>query len=283
MLDKIGHIKNPLTVIAMFAAIAEVSGAIVLPFIAPENQAIYIWFLMLFPVLLVLIFFLTLNFNHKALYAPSDWKDESNFFRKFSSATIEERKKKLTDEVVAAEAQPDRVEVETHAAASGGGIEAKHNTTQADLAAYQQQRMKRYSIAESAAISKLSDDLSLPFQSNVVFHPTKSRRIIFDAMAIEQDKITVVEVKVISNDSPQRDGVYKMLLEAEEVAKSASENGKAFVLHYVVVLDNRDIDKFRVESRLRKYLNNFELNIKLHVFSMDELQDYRVCKKEATF
>ena len=74
-----------------------------------------------------------------------------------------------------------------------------------------------------------------------------------------------------------------MLLEAEEVAKSASENGKAFVLHYVVVLDNRDIDKFRVESRLRKYLNNFELNIKLHVFSMDELQDYRVCKKEATF
>lgn len=99
MVEKFGHIRNPLTVISIFAAIAEISGTTVLPFIASENQATYILFLMFFPTLLVCLFFITLNFNHKVLYAPSDWKDETNFFRLFGKATPEEQEQKLKDEV----------------------------------------------------------------------------------------------------------------------------------------------------------------------------------------
>lgn len=40
MLERIGHIKNPLTVIAMFAAIAEVSGTVVLPMVEVSVQEI---------------------------------------------------------------------------------------------------------------------------------------------------------------------------------------------------------------------------------------------------
>ncbi|WLE96850.1 MAG: hypothetical protein QTN59_19500 [Candidatus Electrothrix communis] len=79
MTEKVGTIKNPLTIIAIFAAISEISGTIVLPFINAEHQGLYIWFLMIFPIILVVTFFLTLNFNHKVLYAPSDYKDEENF------------------------------------------------------------------------------------------------------------------------------------------------------------------------------------------------------------
>lgn len=79
MTEKVGLIKNPLTIIAIFAGIAEVSGTIVLPFIAPENQIVFIYFLMVFPSILVILFFLTLNFNNKVLYAPSDYKDEQNY------------------------------------------------------------------------------------------------------------------------------------------------------------------------------------------------------------
>lgn len=93
LIEKTGHIKNPLTVIAMFAAIAEISGATVLPFVIPENQSIYIWFLMLFPFFLVGIFFITLNFNRDALYAPSDYKDEKNFiFHRIKSIEGSENK-----------------------------------------------------------------------------------------------------------------------------------------------------------------------------------------------
>ncbi|MFC1655279.1 hypothetical protein ACFL3C_00230 [Patescibacteria group bacterium] len=81
MLEKFGPIKNPLTIIAIFAGIAEVSGTAILPFIDINNQNIFIGFLIVFPSILVILFFLTLNFNHKVLYAPSDYKNEENFVK----------------------------------------------------------------------------------------------------------------------------------------------------------------------------------------------------------
>jgi hypothetical protein len=91
MVEKIGHVKNPLSVIAIFAAIAEISGTTVLPFIDAEHQGTYLWFLMLFPALLVFSFFLTLNFNHRVLYAPSDYRDEKHFFGKASQDEVKEK------------------------------------------------------------------------------------------------------------------------------------------------------------------------------------------------
>jgi DNA-binding MarR family transcriptional regulator len=79
MIEKIRSISNPLTIIAIFAALAEVAGAVTLPLVADTIQATYIWFVMSFPVILVIAFFATLNFNPTVLYAPSDYKNEDNF------------------------------------------------------------------------------------------------------------------------------------------------------------------------------------------------------------
>ena len=72
-------ISNPLTLIAVFAGLAEVAATTVLPMLSGTIQETFVWYVMLFPVLLVLAFFLTLNFNHAVLYSPSDFQDESNF------------------------------------------------------------------------------------------------------------------------------------------------------------------------------------------------------------
>jgi len=96
MTDKIGKIKNPLTIIAIFAGIAEVSGTTVLPFVVENNQIIFIYFLISFPALLVILFFLTLNFNNKVLYAPSDYKNEENFM-KFSAYDSIKQKSVIID------------------------------------------------------------------------------------------------------------------------------------------------------------------------------------------
>lgn len=83
MTENIGTIKNPLTIIAIFAGIAEVSGTVVLPFVYAENQLVFIYFLITFPSVLIVVFFITLNFNNKALYAPSDFNDEENYIKIF--------------------------------------------------------------------------------------------------------------------------------------------------------------------------------------------------------
>jgi len=82
-------ISNPLTIIGIFAGIAEVAGTVILPFVSTELQHIFIWYVMGFPVLLVVIFFLTLNKNHKVLYAPSDFDNEDNFMKLLGAAKVD--------------------------------------------------------------------------------------------------------------------------------------------------------------------------------------------------
>lgn len=73
--------KSPLTIIAIFAATIEASALASLPLLESDNQYIYTWFLIGFPPFLTLLFFVTLNFNNRALYSPSDFTDQENFLK----------------------------------------------------------------------------------------------------------------------------------------------------------------------------------------------------------
>ena len=73
------RVGNPLTMIGIFASIAEGAGAAVLPLIDQSLHATFIWFLIGFPTLLVILFFITLNINHLSLYAPGDYRNDMAF------------------------------------------------------------------------------------------------------------------------------------------------------------------------------------------------------------
>jgi len=77
--------KSPLTIIAIFAATIEASALASLPLLETDNQYIYTWFLIGFPPFLTLLFFVTLNFNNRALYSPSDFTDQEHFLKTQSS------------------------------------------------------------------------------------------------------------------------------------------------------------------------------------------------------
>lgn len=79
MTEKIRRINNPLTIIAIFAALAEVNATIAIGLVDPSLHNIFIWFVMGFPTLLVTLFFITLNYNTKVMYSPSDFKDDKTF------------------------------------------------------------------------------------------------------------------------------------------------------------------------------------------------------------
>lgn len=79
--EKIRAINNPLTIIAIFAALAEVAGTISLATVPPELQRIFIWFVMGFPTLIVIAFFFILFIRPGNLYAPGDFRDDEGYFR----------------------------------------------------------------------------------------------------------------------------------------------------------------------------------------------------------
>ncbi|MGG3839669.1 hypothetical protein ABEV00_21940 [Paenibacillus thiaminolyticus] len=72
-------VQNPLTIIAIFAGIAEIAGTAVLLALPIEIQRIFVWFVIGFPCGLVAVFFAVLVFKNEVLYAPSDFIDENHF------------------------------------------------------------------------------------------------------------------------------------------------------------------------------------------------------------
>lgn len=64
-------IDNPLALIAVLAATTEASALASLPLLDYRNQGVFVWFLVGFPPFLTLLFFITLNFNRKALGTSS--------------------------------------------------------------------------------------------------------------------------------------------------------------------------------------------------------------------
>jgi hypothetical protein len=80
-------ITNPMTLIAIFATLSETSAAISLPFLDDEDREYYLWFLISFPFYLLLLFFITLNFNYRALYSPSDFRKSKHFIRTMADST----------------------------------------------------------------------------------------------------------------------------------------------------------------------------------------------------
>ncbi|KAF2390463.1 hypothetical protein FX983_04924 [Pseudomonas frederiksbergensis] len=75
-----------MTIIAIFAALSETSAAVSLPFLDNDERKIYVWFLISFPFYLLFLFFLTLNFNYRSLYAPSDFDKDKSFIKAIDNA-----------------------------------------------------------------------------------------------------------------------------------------------------------------------------------------------------
>ena len=81
MIEKIKNVTNPLTIIAIFAGLAEISSTIALGLMNNENQKIFLWFIMLFPSILVLLFFTTLYLKSHLFYAPKDFRSDESYLK----------------------------------------------------------------------------------------------------------------------------------------------------------------------------------------------------------
>jgi hypothetical protein len=81
-----------MTIIGMFAVLSETSAAISLPFLDDDERELYVWFLISFPFYLLLLFFATLNFNHRSLYAPSDFEKGKHFIKIMENTEHSENK-----------------------------------------------------------------------------------------------------------------------------------------------------------------------------------------------
>lgn len=274
MVEKIGPIKNPLTIIAIFAAIAEISGTVVLPFIAPANQAIYVWFLIVFPILLIVLFFLTLNFNHKVLYAPSDYQNEDNFLRSLPKATFAEKVLKIEAEIAEEEtATQDLPKLEKAPAAMVG---ASASTTQDPTISYQslvrRSTQATYMLAEDLIFRKLGKEFSAEIQREVKLN-SLAGRYIFDGIVRDKGVTTVIEVKYLRNALASGMQLRDTLARIQQSVKLLpSEQTANFRVLLAVATDEGGVSHGRVAEQIDRYRNEFSFPIEIRFYNLAELE-----------
>ncbi len=187
-------VRNPLTVISIFAGLAEVSATVALPQLSAGIQGQFIWFVMLFPALLVFLFFVTLWTKHHVLYAPSDFADETNFMRHWvpSTATIDDKEDlaQLPPEngeplLVPQPTEPLRNEAVTPQVDS-------ETLTQINTA-----RVREARWAEDVVIRRMSQKLGLKFVRDVELKGRSDIR--YDAVAESPSGPVMVEVRLLNN------------------------------------------------------------------------------------
>lgn len=285
MLEKIGHIKNPLTVIAMFAGIAEVSGTIVLPFVAEAAQVRYVWFLMLFPCLLVGLFFLTLWLKHHVLYAPSDFQDDQNFVNMFIRPTVttvivpDAGSQPPPPQIEASEPEPPIVAVPEPEPEPAASPEVQDVRAEYGVPA-ESQITPSYarSTLKVQAINRLSAEFGSEFVLDVspVKHPDKK----FDFMMNSQDSPCVGTIFYSFNKLETVDNVYieRAFMNAYSFWRDLnSDSASRFIFAAVVVGENIDhAHRASLTNRIQRIALRYKFQTLVKVWDVSALSGHPI-------
>lgn len=260
MQTKVATIKNPLTVIAIFAGTAEISGTAVLPLLGANSQEIYLWFLMLFPFALITLFFITLNWNHKVLYAPSDFQDEDNFVNILKKQSYIETLESIQENIN--ETNPLESEVEENIVneekTNKFSTEEKFSITTKDERLERdkitqdivRKQMEEYKIAEKLVLEKLERELDVTIENDMKMEIGNSN-FRFDGIIHKGASLTAIEVKYMRKRNALNSSRWNNIIHHfQELHNSLSDiQKKNFSVIFAVVTDEN-------KEELQKYIQN---------------------------
>jgi len=263
--SKVGFVRNPLTVIAVFAGLAEVSATIALPQLSPNAQNVFVWFVMLFPTLLVGLFFFVLWQKHHVLYAPSDFSDEKNFMRHWVPAP--ETQEGIEQEDEGADGGLGGLQVRSATSASEGRADER-KTNYADF------RRKRED-AQKRVILKLSKKLGLSFATEVALGREIGTR--YDGVASAPSGPVMVAVNLLRS---MTSGPMSLRRELDRAASlsyrlpAAEMRNAKLILAYVFETEEQFADAEGLRSRMRETRDaaNLPIVVELEFYTLESLQ-----------
>ena len=218
--------KNPLGVIGLFIVLVYGFACLVLGLgvshlEASEKQPI-IWFIVLFPVLILGVFYRLVTKYHKKLYAPSDFRDEKNFAEPLSEDRKEQR---INEEITHIHQSEVTVAPDTGEAPSSTSLSAVRS---------------RYTEAERLAFLATEEELGKPVQKYVRI-AAHGRKEEFDGLLLTEESAHVIEIKYFSRPTFNREIFEAVLHRAGGVlwdyVFEGSKTRDVGVLWIIVVID----------------------------------------------
>jgi hypothetical protein len=171
-----------------------------------------------FPVLLVSLFFLTLNFNPSVLYAPSDFQDEANFMHVLTGT------KRLSSDVdvLATQLQATRDDIVQRLAKELGSKEAERQ----DLSKTVAQQMETLR-AQLESVRRSADQLASDAAAEAFPHSALQAQVL--SFLADQERFVPVE-EIVRVCGKGTDATRRALgrLEKRGLIKPLNEEGTEF-------------------------------------------------------
>lgn len=245
------RIHNPLTILGIFAAIAEAGFQAASVFVDRELQEILVYGSLAFAFTLVLLFFLVLWFKHEVLYAPSDFRSDEEFNKNIliRRKESEKRRQDIADHGAETQQNAPTTDHETVGSANpSSGDEVQHAA---------QNRVVRHEIhlgrnlrnaAEAAlverrVIEEIEENLDIRLERDVSF---SKDGYIFDAVGIAGKSVVLIEVKSIRAARQQRAAWVRRIIDAAFLASQRA--GKVKVLICITAPEDTSTEEINLTS-----------------------------------
>lgn len=270
-------VKNPIGIIALFISLIYAFANLLLGTTAqtlqPDERFPLIMFIVLFPIVVLGVFYLLVSRHHGKLYAPGDYKDDKSFLRTLSQ---EEREQKLqkeaeetsaaADEPVPALAAPETTDQQRPATLQPEPIPTSpSNLTRVPEAARVADIRSEIQLVEGLVISKFESELKLRADRDVGIGGTGAS---FDALFHTGEQLTFLEVKLVRHLGSFGLSLDRMLYNAV-IANQFLES--RFKLIVAVVHDLSESEVKRLETLWLRRVTGCPAALELRLIRRSEL------------
>jgi hypothetical protein len=270
--------RNPLGIIALFivliygfaTVLVGASGEKMLP----DERKLIIWFVVIFPFVVLWTFYRLVTKHHGKLYAPTDYREDRSFLdtlRTPSPATVELRINEEVEAVAQTDAaaglqppqDPDRL---PHPAdvAMPPEDDAQPSMGQRALPTIRSEVLA----AEELGVAKVEQELGKLSVRQVEFIGAPG--VIFDGAKVTDDEIVLVEVKFVRSAIPSAAFFRETVLRAMLVKDPKKKRAVRLVL--VVVSALREALQQRLRTRVESAVFNSALPVDLKIYDLSQLR-----------
>ena len=245
-------LRNPLGVIAFFITICYMMAGLVFSIgldklNGAKERLPFIWFIIIFPVIIFVVFVLLVRSHHEKLYGPTDFKNEDNFVK----LTKAERETKYTREAAENSQYEEQIPLNTENRAK---IIRNEKESIHELAYYAENSVH-------LAIQKLNTIYNIRFTEDV-----KIGKSSYDAIGVLNNTTYIVECKYLRNNITlnRLRGTYQQVLRYKEEISRRN-------LHIIIVFV---LEKFNIEisKNIQEYFQSITPDTSIYVFDYNELK-----------
>jgi len=261
-----GLSKNPLGIIALFISLIYAFACIVLGvslnnLTVPNERLPLIWFIIIFPVVILLAFIYLVVNHHEKLYAPSDFRDDDTFIKAMDLKDITLKTKNEVQELTKA------LNIDTPKVISNSKSDNKEIVNKKDDSIPLEEKYKK---AESWALCEFSLSHNLELKRNQKIVSPRYGTFELDGICRTEDNFYAIEVKYWTNSSVNN--ALKLKIQETLRYLNSAKNvltRKNFIPVILIVMDS-------VDSSIRKayidFISQIDNCAQLEIYEYQDLK-----------